>query len=478
MNNSPLLGRLSELYEQAPSGFVVTLWNGTIVHANTTFAQWLGYTPGTMDEGDLRFQDLLTLPAKLFYENQFAPLLAIQEHVQEVALDLSAADGSVLPCLVNAVRLPRNADGAMLDAYSVFHATERRRYETELLVMRRRAEELASVVNAVQDAILSISPSGHVQTYNDGARHLFGAYRGELNGRLLADILRWADHDAGVDEIWSRLEAGRAIHRDAIAVTVQSQEINVAASLSPYISERGALISVACVLSDIRERKHLEQMQRDFLATASHELRNPLTVLKGQLQLMRRRDQLDTESFQALSDQVNQLVQLVEELHLANEMELQHIGLRRENLDLIAEVSHLRGVVLDTHPVSVETNLPSLYVSADSTRLRQVITNLLSNAAKYSPAGSEIDIAVTQEDSFALLRVTDHGPGIAEDEQVHLFERFFRSPTASRTERGLGLGLFVSKRIMDAHGGALTVQSQLGEGSTFTMRIPLVPPST
>ncbi len=271
MNDSPLLERLGELYERAPCGFVVTLGNGRILHANTTFTEWLGYASGQMGIGDLRFQDLLTLPGRVFFENQFAPLLAMQGVVREIALDLSASGGKTLPCLVNAVRLPGEGDGPTLDAYVVFDATERRRYEGELVAMRRRAEELASVVNAVQDAILSVSPSGRVLTYNDGAQRLFGAYQGELSDRPLAEILRVSESNTESNEIWSRLESGHVVHRDAVAIAAHSHEIDVAASLSPRLSELGSLVSVACVLTDIRGRKHLEQMQRDYLATASHE---------------------------------------------------------------------------------------------------------------------------------------------------------------------------------------------------------------
>ena len=264
MKDDFAFGQLEDLYERAPCGFIFTLPDGRFVHVNETFARWLGYSVEDLTGRERRFQEHLTLPGRLFYENQVAPLLAMQGEVREVALDLTRADGSVLPCLVNAVRIPEEGDRPALIASVVFDATERRRYERELLAMRRRAEELAAVVNAVQDAILSVSPSGAVQTYNDGARRLFRAYEDELNDRSLRDILRFAEGESA-GTFWSRLESGEAVVCDAIALTGpgdEPDEIEVSVSLSPYRSELGELVSVGCVLTDIRERKRLEQMQR------------------------------------------------------------------------------------------------------------------------------------------------------------------------------------------------------------------------
>jgi signal transduction histidine kinase len=135
-------------------------------------------------------------------------------------------------------------------------------------------------------------------------------------------------------------------------------------------------------------------------------------------------------------------------------------------IDLYRDVADARGVTLTADAP------PGVVVVADRTRLEQVAANLLDNAVKYTPAGGRVDVEVRAADGLALLRVRDTGPGIPADEMPRIFDRLFRGDT-SRTERGLGLGLSLVKAIVEAHGGTVEVATEPGQGSVFTVALPL-----
>jgi len=159
-----------------------------------------------------------------------------------------------------------------------------------------------------------------------------------------------------------------------------------------------------------------------------------------------------------------------------SEAESGTLQLRREPLplgDIVARAVDLYRDVADAKGVTVTAIAsPEIIVSADRTRLEQVAANLIDNAVKYTPAGGRVDVEARREGDAAVLEVRDTGPGIPANELPRIFDRLFRGDT-SRTERGLGLGLSLVKAIVEAHGGTVTVNSELGRGSTFSVSLPL-----
>jgi len=161
-----------ELYEHAPCGFLSTQPDGTLVRVNQILVDWTGYSRELLLGGNLR--DLLPTSAQVFYETHYVPLLRLQGLVREVAVDLRCKHGTLLPVLISSMQ-QRDADGRLGTIRTIiFDATERRMYERELLAARRRAEQLAAVVEASADAISVITPDLVVQTWNHGAEKLFG----------------------------------------------------------------------------------------------------------------------------------------------------------------------------------------------------------------------------------------------------------------------------------------------------------------
>jgi len=478
MDDNALRESLQELYEQAPCGYLFTLPDGTITRANQTFLTLTGYDRANVAP-PMRFQDLLTVAGQMFYENQYAPLLRLQGRVTEVAFDLVRKNGDRLPVLVNAVQR-LNTQGQPIEvASTIFEATDRRRYEQELLLARRRAEELAAVVTVSDDAIISTSPDAEVHTWNPGAERLFGYTADALIGRHLADILPTIGDPSGWARLASELGTGQAVHLESVGLKADGSRVDVSVGLAPLLGQLGELHAVSLIVRDISARRAVERLQQEFLAMANHELRTPIAIIKLQAQLMKRRDTYSARSIEAILQQAEQLGRLVDDLMLASQIEADRLDLRLAETDVVAELQALAEQVQGSgHLVRLDAPTTPAVVRADRQRLAQVFTNLLSNAAKYSPEHAQIAMRVVCQPEQVLISVTDKGSGIPAEALPHLFERFFRVEDTAERVQGLGLGLFITRRIVEAHGGTISVESELGQGSTFTVTLPLHAAST
>lgn len=462
---------LETLYEDAPCGYIFMLPDGTLTRVNQTFLAWTGYT--TSELNATRFQELLTVPGRIFYENQYMPLLHMQGSVTQVSFDLRCQDGRRLPVLVNSTLRSTSTGQPALIASTIFDASDRERYEHELRSARARAEQLAAIVTSASDAIVRATADGQIETWNTGAERLFGYPARDMLGQSLWELLPSLQHDADRRSVELELQAGRAVYLDGEVGHADGQRIDVSVGLMPHPGLLGELVAISAIMRDISQRRVLERMQQEFLAMTSHELRHPLTNIRGQAQLMRRRASYSERSVDSIIEQANQLGRLVDDLLLASLIDADRFDVQREPMDLVLEVQHvveqLQG---EEYNVQVDARVDELLVSGDRQRLGQVFSNLLSNAVKYSPAGSDITVRIRSDDERAFVDVVDRGIGIPPEDIPQLFSRFFRAEGSERHARGLGLGLYIAHRIVRAHGGTLTVQSAVGEGSTFTITLP------
>lgn len=466
---------LQYLYEQAPCGYIFTLPDGTIARVNQTFLEWTGYERREL-VSNTRFPDLLTRPSRMFYENQYAPLLRMQGFVKGVTLDLLRKDQSSLPVLLNSVQRTDAAGRPLLVASTIFDATDRRRYERELLLERRKAEELAAIVAFSSDAILSASPKGVVQSVNSGGERLFGSPAARIIGVKLRELLAAEGGTAEWDRIEQELREGRPVLAELAAVRPNGGRVEVSAALTPLVGLLGEVGRISAVVRDISERREAERLQQEFLAMVSHEIRHPLTAIKGYAQLMQSRGTYSERAVDTIVEQARRMERLIDDLMVASQLEAQRLDLRLVPTELVEEVrTAVQQMPFEAHPVRLDAPSEPVPVLADPQRLGQVFANLLSNAAKYSPAGSEIAVRITVEGARARVAVTDRGVGIPAEALPHLFTRFYRVEDTAGQATGLGLGLYLSRRLAEAHGGGIDVESEPGAGSTFTVALPLSP---
>lgn len=241
-------------------------------------------------------------------------------------------------------------------------------------------------------------------------------------------------------------------------------------------NEGGAVISHI----DITKRIQLEKLKDDFLSIASHELKTPLTTIKGYIQLLTKYIQNEgtpkmiqyIHQADIYTDKLNQLITSLLDISriqagkLVLNCEVNPLAPIIENV--VKSMQHLS----DKHTL-IFTGDPSIKASVDKDRIEQVLMNIISNAMKYTPSTSTISISLQQKNHVALISIQDNGIGIAPEDQAHLFERFFRVKNTTKNYSGLGIGLYISAEIIKRHGGNFGVKSSVGKGSTFYFTVPL-----
>jgi signal transduction histidine kinase len=241
--------------------------------------------------------------------------------------------------------------------------------------------------------------------------------------------------------------------------------------------EHGQLVTK---LSRLEAERQLERLQDDFVATVSHELRTPLGFIKGYATSLLREDttwdeETRKEFLTIIDEEADRLKELIDNLLDSSRLQsgTLHMEFQPLQLDTMIRDLPLRARSFDEN-MDIEVNLEvsNLKVQADPTRLAQVFDNLISNAAKYAP-GSEVKINLATNDDTARISFIDHGPGIPPIHLPNIFSRFYRVPNLNRSVRGTGLGLFICRRIINAHGGEITAESLLGVGTTFHIDLPL-----
>jgi PAS domain S-box-containing protein len=363
---------VEELYEHAPCGYLSTLPDGTIVKVNQTFVDWTGATRDMLLAGT-KFQALLSIGSRVYYETHYAPLLRMQGFVNELALEVTRQNGRILPVLLNSRQKCDEHGTPLFNRVMLFDSTDRRRYERELLLARRKAEQIA-------------------------------------------------------------------------------------------------------------------KDKADLIAMLSHDIRNPLNAVMGVVQMLERGGLTDQQGrlVRLLKSSSDNMLNLLNQVLELSKAESGSFTLTESPLSLRAVADE---VVSTFEPVAREKRVtvgavvaPDVppTVIADPVAIRQVLTNLVANAVKFTAVGS-VSVAISAREigtdaATLVVAVSDTGIGIARDEIARIFDAFAQaSHDTSMRFGGTGLGLTITRRLLALYGSAVEVQSTPGEGSTFsfTLRLPL-----
>lgn len=230
--------------------------------------------------------------------------------------------------------------------------------------------------------------------------------------------------------------------------------------------------------------REMQRLREEFGSVVAHDLRNPLQAILLQVDALLRHAEgganavVPVKALTRVRDGGERLSQMVDDLLDASRIEASHLSLDARAVDVADAVDALLdriGPTLGTHRTEIEVEGTPCAVLADPARLDQILTNLIENAAKYSKEGSPIRIVVQAASRGTLLTVEDEGPGISADELPKLFDRFYQTKRARQKKTGLGLGLYITKGLVDAHGGHIGVQSEPGKGSRFSVWLPAAP---
>jgi two-component system OmpR family sensor kinase len=281
---------------------------------------------------------------------------------------------------------------------------------------------------------------------------------------------------------------GAALAQQALksidTITRTAEQINHARDLGRRIPQKGPADEIGRLTATVNEMldriEAIFDSQRRFLADVSHELRTPLTTIRGEVDLMSRSGRLEAEGLEAIRAESERMSRLVEDLlllarsHQEAEIERKPVELDTLMLEVFRQATRLAGT---ERTVSLGHE-DAAAVMGDRDRLKQLLLNLVQNALTHTPEGTHVTLSLYRESDGARVEVSDDGPGIPEDRLAMVFERFYRADKArSRARGGTGLGLSIVKWIATAHGGDVTALSRVGEGTTFTVRLPIAPDS-
>jgi PAS domain S-box-containing protein len=353
--------------------------------------------------------------------------------------------------------------------------------EGELQESEKRYRDL---YNEAPNAYFSVGVDGFIKQANRGATELFGYSLDELVGRRVLDL--YADTPDGKGKakgVFQRFLAGEEIRDEELEICrANGSKVWINLSVRPVHDKSGQVVANRSVVVDITERKRLDQLKDEFIGLVSHELRSPLTVITGAVNTaLTEAERLSPEeTHQLLNDAALEAESLSH--MLGNLLELSRI--QADRLFLHAEATNTKKVIQGIverikrqsssrqFVVDLPKKLPSVY--ADELRLERILYNLIENAIKYSPQGGEIRISARPEEEHLVIGVSDQGSGISPSDRSKLFEPFQRlEESRSGGIGGVGLGLLVCRRLVEAHGGQIWVESEFGKGSTFFFTIPL-----
>jgi signal transduction histidine kinase len=257
--------------------------------------------------------------------------------------------------------------------------------------------------------------------------------------------------------------------------------------LAEILAERAALAieNAKLYTEQVDARRKVEDLSRlkdEFLSIASHELRTPVTSIKGYTQLakalIRENDLVTSEEYLDVAlDQIDRMSRLILELLDVSRIETGRLEIRREPIPwstFVCDVVHRHHTAVSDRRFQLNVPVSNKRVIGDRDRLEQVLGNLMENAVKYSPDSSEIVVSLDERDDQLVTSIADRGIGIPSDELGQVFERFHRGRQVSSTNYGgLGLGLYITKQIVERHGGTIWVESREGQGTTFSFSLPV-----
>jgi two-component system, OmpR family, phosphate regulon sensor histidine kinase PhoR len=370
--------------------------------------------------------------------------------------------------------------GSVLEVQRVAEALQRMANELDSRIAALVAErnEQEAVLSSMVEGVLAIDDRERVMALNAAAARLLDVNARQAIGRTIHEVARNASLQRFVGEA---LRADSALERDIALHGDESRFVQ--AHGSPVRDAAGARIGAVVVMNDVTRLRRLETVRRDFVANVSHELKTPVTSIKGFLETLLAgalEDPGNARRFvEIAARQADRLGAIIDDLLLLSRIDQESEQPKIEKSPTALET--VIGGAVDVCRPKADQKGVGLRIRAErglSARMNgamveQALVNLIDNAIKYSEPGQEVEVETSREADALYLRVIDHGPGIEAEHLPRLFERFYRVDKArSRAAGGTGLGLAIVKHIVQAQGGTVSVDSRPGTGSTFTLRFP------
>jgi PAS domain S-box-containing protein len=358
-------------------------------------------------------------------------------------------------------------------------------------LQRQRAEArrdyLASIVESSDDAIIGKSPEGIIRSWNAGAEKLYGYTASEVVGQSVF-LLVPPERREEVEDSLHRIKQGEGIApHETVRVRKGGGSIDVSVTISPLKNVSGEVVGGSTVARDITARHEIEKMKDELVSVVSHELRTPLTSIRGALGLLaggllRSQPEKGERMLEIAVSNTDRLVRLINDILDLERMESGKMTMEKQACsaaDLMTQATESIRDLAEKAGVTVFVSPHAARLWVDPDRIIQAFINLLSNAIKFSPRGGTIRLSATLQADQILFQIKDQGRGIPQEKRESIFERFQQVDASDRREKGgTGLGLPITRKIVEQHGGRIWVESTLGQGSTFSFTLPFLSAKT
>lgn len=341
--------------------------------------------------------------------------------------------------------------------------------------LKNENTKLETVLNAIGNGIIAVNNKMRIIMLNNKAKDIL-----HLEDDALFSNVLTASRNASLESLLMKCIKEKSSFKKEVKTIEENKEIKLLFSVAP-IERENKIIGAVAVIEDVTELRKLETVRSEFAANVSHELKTPLTIIRGFVETLKDgaiNDDKKTEKFlDIISIETDRLSRLISDILYLSEIESDSIKVEMNKLDLAEsakEVVNMLSHSAKEKGVSVEViSNESVFIKGNRDRIKQMIINLVDNAIKYTGMNGTVKVYVYNNNGYARLEVEDTGPGIPQKDLSRLFERFYRSDKSrSRELGGTGLGLAIVKHIALSHGGEVSVESKLKEGSTFKIRIP------
>jgi PAS domain S-box-containing protein len=345
---------------------------------------------------------------------------------------------------------------------------------------------LDAILDGSADGILIMDAGHRIERFNRALAAMTGWSTAEALGRNHDEVIRWAKRQPGPDLAqaeaggWPLVSNPAPLYVEGDLLRRDGGYLPAGITYAPLFDREGRLVNVIANVRDITKFREAEALKTTFVSIISHELRTPVSLIKGYAETLRREDarwdaEVVRDSLAVIDEEADRLAELIDNLLDASRLQagVLQLTMGEVALDKLAarQVEKFR-TQTTSHTLSAEFPPQFPVIIGDEARLTQVLSNLLSNAIKYAPRG-RVTVRGSVSPRQVTVAVSDEGPGIAAPDLPHVFERFYRADSElTKRVKGTGLGLFLAKAVVEAHGGRIWVESTPGQGTTFFFTLP------
>ena len=350
----------------------------------------------------------------------------------------------------------------------------------------RQNLRMAALLSSVADGILILNPDLTVIQVNHAFERLINAPKEELINKPFDQVVRWAKPPKGVEleevvKFQRQWDATKDLFLEGDMLRHSPLDpIPVEITYAPLFSDEGELLNIIASVRDITRFREAEELKTNFISVISHELKTPISLIKGYASTLLRDDvewdpAMVKEGLQIIEEEADHLTAMVEDLLDATKLQSGGITLHKTEVDLAALINDLSkkfALQSDKHQILTDLSEDFPIIVADETRISQLISNLLTNAIKYSEGGT-IKIEGKKNDENIQVCITDQGKGFDPIDVPHVFDRFYRSNSVTKTTKGTGLGLYLCQSIVKVHGGRIWVDETYHQGARICFTLPI-----